>query len=1072
MDQERFEQIDRMLEAALKIEPDARPDFLKRTCDGDDDLRHEVESLLSQVKNAEKLEVPAIVYMAEEFVGQADAVFAGQRIGHYLVKEQIGVGGMGEVWKAEDERLKRAVAIKVLPPEFSTDLNRVRRFEQEALTVSALNHPNIITIYEVGQSGVLHFIVTELVKGKTLRNYLKQLRHDGERAWREAVPIVAQIVGALKAAHTAGIIHCDIKPENVMIQQDGHVKTLDFGIAKWIGTGSGGVGDEVSDVIEIWMGARPGTIRYMSPEQARGETLDARTDIFSLGLVLYEMIAGRRPYDDVADQEMIDKLTGAEEIEPISAACREIPSALDSIVFRALRKDRNERYAAAGEMLADLEELKSFIEVSRKEKGESLFRTQNANRLLTQSATLYSADRKTCISLGSLWAIRRFADLKRGLLEREVMRKSLLGGLTKACLWFLFIAAITMFAAAVISVREEFVERVMRDGHTAAVRRAVFSPDGRLLVSVGEDKKVIVWDFARRERLATFTDHQDWVTAVEFSPDGKWFATASADGSVIAWDAVRLVKAAVMPGQRGVVRAIAFSADGRLLVTPTNDDRKNIWEVGSWKKLREVNTAGYRHGQFLLSADGRWLMTQLGPLWDLVQGRDVHDNRPYFWGGMTSHGADTRPPFWSWAARAPDGRRIISIDAGGFVAFSETKRFETPGARKLTGHFRAHTNNGRAVAFSPDGKLAASGAEDIVLWDALAQKKLARFKHSANVASLAFSPKGDHLVSAHTDGSILTWDTAERELVAGFQEHHASIEAVAFANTGKRLATAGEDRSIIVWNVENGLKETVLLWHPIRITALTFSNNGQWLASNDLDGNLALWDVNARQLRWSLTEVKRIQSEASYCVAVSPDGRWLATSYGVYETGGGRLIYDFRAEDPPPDPAVPKPTEIRSLDFSSDGRWLVSVTARGDIAVRRLGDWRVIESQKLNGRHLVSVSLAPDGSRLVTGEDEGSVRLWQTQPLRETAVIGHHEARIKSVAFSPDGSQVVSAGDDKTIALWDAGGRKLITRIGLHSAPVYAVAFSPDGKQLISGGHDHLTRLYTRHRVLWGFQLD
>src|SRR5262245_46571514 len=296
------------------------------------------------------------------------------------------------------------------------------------------------------------------------------------------------------------------------------------------------------------------------------------------------MIAARRPYDDVSDEEMISRLTGAEEIEPVGAGYREIPTALDRIVVRALGKNRDERYATAGEMLADLEELKSFVEVSHKEKGVRLFRTQNANRLLTQSAMLYSADRKIRLSLGSLWTIWRFADLKRGRLERKLIRKSLVGGVVDAGWRILLVAAVTMIAAAGMSVREEFEEQVMRDGHTAAVRRAVFSPDGRLLVSVGEDKKVIVWDFERRQRLATFDDHTDWVTTVEFSPDGKWFVTASADGSIIVWDAVRLAKTAVLPGQRGVVRAIAFSADGRVLITPTNDNRKNLWQAGSWKK--------------------------------------------------------------------------------------------------------------------------------------------------------------------------------------------------------------------------------------------------------------------------------------------------------------------------------------------------------------------------------------------------------------------------------------------------------------------------------------------------------
>ncbi|HKQ78921.1 MAG TPA: serine/threonine-protein kinase [Blastocatellia bacterium] len=1069
MDHKRWKEIDAVFERILDVEPEERAKALGEMCAGNDDLRRRVESLLDQEEAAEDfLKSSALAglagQMAERMVEGLEGLAPGMQISHYRIESRIGAGGMGEVWKARDERLDRDVAIKVLSPEFSNDPEWARHFEQEAHTVSALNHPNIITIYDFGSSEGLSFIVTELIEGKTLRAYLNDLRVD----WRESVPIATQIASALTATHSVGIIHRDIKPENIMVLKNKLVKTLDFGIAKRVNAPAAPSGDQPAVGILTRSGFRPGTLKYMSPEQARGEPLDARTDVFSLGLAMYEMIAGRHPFAGKSDEEIIEALKSNDEIPPVSEAQGGIPAALGRIVTKALRKKREERYSAGAEMLARLELLRSLIEIGRDGKGERLLRARNADQLLTQFVIFHDADPKTLIPLGDLWTIWRFAKLKRGMLERELMRKSLIIGLLGAGWKVLLVVAITMAAAAWMSVSETWEEQIFRDGHTAAVRRAVFSPDGRLLVSVGEDRQVIVWDFAGRARLAAFNDHTGWVTTVEFSPDGEWFVTASADGSVIVWDAKRLAKATTLRGQRGVVRAINFSTDGKTLVTPTDGSLKNIWEVGSWKKLREVYIGG--QGQFLLSPDGRWMMDPEGNFHDLINGQVIPDMRPPFFSGITPYSENARPPFWTWAALSPDGKRAISIDGGGFVAFSETSRFQNLQARKLKGLDRAHRDHGRAVAYSPTGRLAASGAEDIVLWDAIGQKKLARLKHPAQVMSLAFAPDGRWLVSAHADGAILTWDTEERELAADFREHSASVEAVAFAPDSKRLASAGEDGSVIVWDTERLLKEAVLLWHPITITAVAFSADGRLLASNDLDGNLAMWEVDGWRRRWAQKAAKRITSESSHCVAISPDARWVATSYGVYESGEGQLVNDFRTEFDAP--GLARPTEIRGVAFSADGRWLVSVTARGDVTLRQAGQWQVVASRKLEGKHLVSVSLSPDGRRLVTGEDEGLARLWSVEPLAEIAVVGKHEARIKSVAFSPDGRTIASAGDDKTVCLWDVNRRRLITRVGAHTSSVLAVSFSADGKRLVSGGYDHSTRLHTRRKTLWGWRWD
>ncbi len=681
MDKQQWKQIDAVFERMLEIEPGERAGALARMCAGDDELRRRVEELLAQEGAAEDfLKSSAIAGLAEQVVGGLSALTPGQRIGQYQIKERIGAGGMGEVWRAWDQKLERDVAIKVLPPEFSADADRVQRFEREARTISRLKHSNIITIHDIvnvaDEAGGLHLIVTELVEGRTLRERLGTRASSAPRAgsartqvgWREAVLIATQIADALNAVHTVEIIHRDIKPENVMIQVGGRVKLLDFGIAKWGSGAAAGGGAQPVAGIQTRLGFTPGTLRYMSPEQARNEHLDVRTDIFSLGLVLYELIAGRHPFAGKSDEEIVELLKSDDEIPPVAEANAEIPATLDRIVTKALRKRREERYESGGEMLADLERLRSLIEVGGGEKEEQRLRAESADQLLTQFVVFHDADPKTRIPLSAQWTIRRFADLKRGKLERKLLRKSLISGLTKAFLWVLLVAAVTMVVAAMISVREEFEEKVLSDGHTAAVRRAAFSPDGRLLVSVGEDNKVIVWDFARRERLKTFNDHTDWIISVAFSPDGKWFATASYDKTVIVWDAARLEKATVLRGHRQKVCDVAFSPDGRLLVSsdPASrlpEDDTILWRVGSWEKVGAIPYGASEANNLLFSPDSRRLIFHGNDphnTWDLATGQALANEFDNAWSGSGDTRFSTVTPLIRTTGAPPSGLRMVN----------------------------------------------------------------------------------------------------------------------------------------------------------------------------------------------------------------------------------------------------------------------------------------------------------------------------------------------------------------------------------------------------------------------------
>jgi serine/threonine protein kinase len=284
-----------------------------------------------------------------------------QQIGRYKILSPIGAGGMGEVYLAEDAKLGRKTALKVLPENIASDKERLRRFEQEARAASGLNHPNILTVYEFGIEGGMHFLATEFVEGITLREKIKE----GELSLVESLNIAEQTAFALSAAHSAGIVHRDLKPENIMIRRDGIVKVLDFGLAKLIEKKESSADAETRALIKTNPGVIMGTALYMSPEQAKGKAADERTDVWSLGCVLYEMLSGQTPFTGETANEAIASILKSEHA-PLSRSISDIPSELERIVGKTLRKDREERYQHIRDLQIDLKDLRQDLEFQAK----------------------------------------------------------------------------------------------------------------------------------------------------------------------------------------------------------------------------------------------------------------------------------------------------------------------------------------------------------------------------------------------------------------------------------------------------------------------------------------------------------------------------------------------------------------------------------------------------------------------------------------------------------------------------------------------------------------------------------
>ncbi|HET6976842.1 MAG TPA: protein kinase [Pyrinomonadaceae bacterium] len=479
MTPERWQQVKEIFNSAINYQPEERSSFVSRACSGDEELRHEVESLIaSHEESGSFIDKPAFEAAASLLTREKVELNSGHMIASYEVISFISRGGMGEVYLAEDKRLGRKVALKLLPVAFTTDDDRLRRFEQEARAASALNHPNIITIYEITKATGSHIIATEFVEGETLRSRLIR----APLSLAETLNIAMQIADALSAAHKAGIIHRDIKPENIMLRPDGYVKVLDFGLAKLSEQASPAVAAEAPTVhVRTGSGIVIGTAGYMSPEQARGLSVDHRSDIFSLGAVIYEMLARRKPFEGETPSDTMAAILKTEPL-PLSRVAQGIPAELIRIVNKSLRKDREERYQVVKDLWLDLKALKQDLEFQDK-LDRSVSTESDGTAIIPASEPTVSGPRHT----SSRSAISNISDS----ISLEIKRHKV--GAALVLLAALFIVAAGSFGGYKWLHKEESIARfwdvrLSRLTNSGNAIDATISPDGKYIVYVLSDR--------------------------------------------------------------------------------------------------------------------------------------------------------------------------------------------------------------------------------------------------------------------------------------------------------------------------------------------------------------------------------------------------------------------------------------------------------------------------------------------------------------------------------------------------------------------------------------------------------
>jgi WD40 repeat protein len=695
----------------------------------------------------------------------------------YEIIEAMQAGGQGKLFKARELTPSGREVVLKFPRAgaFSSD-RAVALFENEVHKAASLDHPNIARIYSSGQYDRMPFYSMEFIDGADLDEYVKE----ADLGQRDILELVRTVCLAVQHAHQRQLVHRDLKPANVMVTRDGAVpKLLDFGLAI-----------EETD-LQATVDRGVGTLLYMSPEQAAYESVTTQTDVYSLGVILYEFLTGEHPHwsadqdgQTISPGQFRDRIANGEPIRPRRVS-KHIDQELEALILKALAHDPEDRYRSAGDMAADINNYLTGEPLTAKAPTTIYFLRKRLRKhrarvaiaagvlalLLGVSVFAYvsvTSERDRALTAEDEAVVAKQAEDK----QREFVAKDLYrDGISEADR--LSLTGKCADARELLttlkpsfrgweyghlmcrSVRRGFGELLTLKGHSGRVQSVAFSTGGRYLASGSEDMTIKLWDTATGKDIVTFKGHSGVVRSIAFSPDGKRLASGSWDKTIKLWDTVTGKELLTLKGHSDWVRSTAFSPDGKCLAS------------GSWDKTIK--------------------------LWDTATGKDMLTLKGH--SGMVQS-----------TAFSPDGKCLASGSWDKTIKLWDT----STGKEILT--LNGHSGVVQSVAFSPDGKLLASGSADktIKLWDTVTGKELLTLKgHSGVVQSVAFSPGGKRLVSGSRDRTIKLWDTATGKDIFTLKGHSDEVASIAFSPDGKQLASGGGDRTIKLWNTLEWTKPEV-----------------------------------------------------------------------------------------------------------------------------------------------------------------------------------------------------------------------------------------------------------------------
>ncbi len=994
MTPEYWQQIRDLFDAAKEMEPAARPAFLA-AAHGDVKVCAEVNKLLAAFGQAGNfIERPAAFSLVNLPDPIPEITTAGRRIGPYQTLREIGRGGMGVVWLATraDDAYQKQVAIKLVWPGPESG-EVLRRFRQERQILANLEHPNIARMLDGGATEESWpYVVLEYIEGQSITAYCAA----HQLGINERLQLFRTVCAAVQYAHQNLVVHRDLKPSNILVTEAGTVKLLDFGIAKLLNPDL-----SPDDSAATRTGLQLMTPEYASPEQVRGEAITTASDVYSLGVVLYELLTGQRPYQFksrslpeiervICEQELTapsrsQKSEGgtrnAERANHRPATSDHRPPAtalrgdLDNIVLMALRKEARQRYGSVEQLSEDLRRyLAGEAVLARKDTlgyrvgkfvrrhrfgvaatalfilllmGGLLLTAWQARAARAQARSnrrlLYASQMNLAVQA---WESANLTRL-RELVEREWLPKNFpaqdtedLRGFEWYYLWNLYHQNGNTHTLS----------------HPAAVWNAVFSPDGKILASASDDHLIRLWDAENGNELAQLAGHTELVQCVAFSRDGNYLASCSGDRTIKIWEVKTHQLCRTLMGHSERVFGVAFSPDGKVLASCSDDN--------SWK-------------------------------------------------------------LWDW---------------------------QTGQVQTIT---QAHGNLVRTIAFSPDGRQVITGGDQVPvkLWSAHTGILLSTFLQQgpSSIRAVAISPDGKLLALAGTDSNVQMYDVQSSRLRASLSGHGGIITALAFAPDGKMLATASEDRTVKLWEPVQGRILATLKGHLNQITGVNFSPDSSTIVSTSIDHTVKFWDVRqALQRAYHLIGIKPFSP-----LAFSPYGKkYLA----IGARGLGYLVDPAQVSSVV---SLPGHASIISTGaFAPDGK--IVATGSSDTNVRLWNGTTGSALIKLSGhtKEITAICFSPSGQTVFTGSDDHTAKLWDVATGQLLQTYQGHLGMIAALAVSPTQDLVATGGADNVIKIWDVKSGKELLSLPAQNNPVFSLGFSADGKVLASGGSDGVVKLW------------